>query len=158
MPMTGEAATSSTRDIEIPAIDGFALAATVYEPDALTDKVVLITGGTGVLRCFYDPFACFLQRQGFGVVTFDYRGIGDSRPLSLKGFWAQMHEWPQNRLTRYLPSGPVRRCQGRGRVVPRETTRHIPRHGVERHAGILPLVGRAQIRIDLQQRSTGDQP
>lgn len=88
--MTGEAATSSAREIQIPAMDGFALAATVYEPDALTHKVVLITGGTGVLRRFYDPFACFLQQQGFGVVTFDYRGIGDSRPPSLKGFSAQM--------------------------------------------------------------------
>ncbi len=100
--MTGEAATSSTRDIQIPATDGFALAATVYEPDALTKKVVLITGGTGVLRRFYDPFACFLQQQGFGVVTFDYRGMGDSRPPSLKGFSARMHEWGQQDIAGVL--------------------------------------------------------
>ncbi len=61
--MTGEAATSSARDIQIPAMDGFALAATVYEPDALTDKVVLITAGSAILRRFYDPFARFLQHR-----------------------------------------------------------------------------------------------
>ena len=49
-----------------------------------------------------DPFACFLQRQGFGVVTFDYRGIGDSRPPSLKGCSAQMHEWGQQDIAGVL--------------------------------------------------------
>ncbi len=99
--MTGKAATRA-RDIEIPAMDGFALAATVYEPDTLTDKVVLITGGTGVLRRFYDPLARFFQQQGFGVVTFDYRGMGDSRPASLKGFSARMHEWGQQDIAGVL--------------------------------------------------------
>ncbi len=83
--MTDEAATSSARDIQIPTMDGFALAATVYEPDALTDKVVLITGGTGVLRRFYDPFACFLQQQGLGTrfKPHSVSPMGDHRCYSL---------------------------------------------------------------------------
>lgn len=91
--MTGDVVTSSVRDIEIPALDGFALAATVYEPDAPTGKAILITAGSGILRRYYDKTARFLQENGFCVVTFDYRGIGDSRPPTLKGFTAHMHDW-----------------------------------------------------------------
>ena len=84
---------SGIRDLRIPAMDDFSLTGTAYEPDAPTDRAVLITCGTGIRRRYYDKFARFLQEQGFYVVTFDYRGIGDSRPPTLRGFSARMHEW-----------------------------------------------------------------
>ncbi len=100
--MTGETATSNARDIQIPALDGFALAATVYEPDAPTGQVVLITAGTAIRRRFYHKFAHFFQENGFHVVTFDYRGIGGSRPSSLRGFSARMHTWGQQDIAGVL--------------------------------------------------------
>jgi predicted alpha/beta hydrolase len=81
----------------IPALDGFHLAATCYEPEAAgTDKVVLINSATAVRRRYYDAFARFLAGEGFTVLTYDYRGIGDSRPRSLVGFRAWMHQWAED--------------------------------------------------------------
>ncbi|WP_411888294.1 alpha/beta fold hydrolase [Hydrocarboniphaga effusa] len=39
---------------------------------------VLICGATGVRQRFYANFATWLASQGYAVLTFDYRGIGDS--------------------------------------------------------------------------------
>jgi len=78
----------------IPCQDNFQLAGTVYESER-NDKIVIINTGTGILRRYYDGFAQFLCENGFTVVTYDYRGIGDSRPQSLRGFAVTMHEWGQ---------------------------------------------------------------
>lgn len=79
------------RSIELRAADGRSLAATVYDagaPDAL-----LIASAMGVKRRYYDAFARFVAERGRNVVTLDYRGIGDSRPRSLRGYEATMHDW-----------------------------------------------------------------
>ena len=81
------------RDLIIRSIDGFALNATVYDPGIRTESVVIINAATGVPRNFYKDYACHLREIGHLVVTYDYRGIGDSRPLHLKGFPARMRDW-----------------------------------------------------------------
>jgi predicted alpha/beta hydrolase len=80
---------------KIPATDGFGLAATVYQPNPAnaSQKVVLIAPAMAVKRSYYDKYARFLAAEGFTVVTFDYRGMGDSRPPSLKGFRATLRDW-----------------------------------------------------------------
>lgn len=77
--------------IEIHAADGFVLRATLY--DAQSDRALLIASAMGVKRRYYDAFAQFLAASGISVVTFDYRGIGDSRPASLRGFRGTLEEW-----------------------------------------------------------------
>ncbi|HWP34111.1 MAG TPA: alpha/beta fold hydrolase [Thermodesulfobacteriota bacterium] len=86
--------------LRIPARDRFALAASLYQPQAGTrpDAVVLINPATAVKRGFYDRFARFLADRGFAVVTYDYRGVGESRPTRLRGFAASMHEWGERDL------------------------------------------------------------
>ena len=74
----------------IPAADGFELAATIY---GAGDDVVMINAATAVPRQFYDSFAQFLASVGHTVVTYDYRGIGESRPESLRGFEAAASDW-----------------------------------------------------------------
>ena len=87
------------RQVTIPATDGFSLEATVYEPEACRGgRHVLLAAGTGVKRRFYDRYARFLCQQGFAVVTFDYRGIGGSRPASLPAFQATMRDWGEKDL------------------------------------------------------------
>jgi predicted alpha/beta hydrolase len=83
------------RDLRIPALDGYKLAATLYEPAAGGDALVLINSATAVLRDYYDAFARHLAGEGFTVLTYDYRGIGGSRPRSLRGFRARMRDWGQ---------------------------------------------------------------
>jgi predicted alpha/beta hydrolase len=82
--------------LEVRLVDGFRLSATVYQKSNTTrdgNRVVLINSATAVKRAFYEPYACFLAEQGYTVVTFDYRGIGDSRPASLRGFEARLRDW-----------------------------------------------------------------
>jgi len=63
---------------------------------------VLINSATAVPRKIYRGFAGYLARRGCAVLTYDYRGIGDSRqkalvgynqPKSLVGFKASMADW-----------------------------------------------------------------
>ncbi|MEM6455155.1 MAG: alpha/beta hydrolase, partial [Acidobacteriota bacterium] len=49
---------------------------------------------TGVPKEVYASFAAWLTREhGAYVQTLDYRGIGGSRPASLRGFVASMQDW-----------------------------------------------------------------
>ncbi len=87
------AQTPETRT-EFPAVDGYALAATLFEPEQPARAVVLIAPATAVPQGYYAKFARYLATQGFRVVTFDYRGIGRSKPTSgLRGFKARMRDW-----------------------------------------------------------------
>ena len=71
--------------------DGYLLAATHYP--APGDQFIVIASATGVPRGFYRRFAEFAQARGVNVVTTDYRGIGDSKPATLKGFDMQYADW-----------------------------------------------------------------
>jgi predicted alpha/beta hydrolase len=86
-------------DLTIPAADGFSLAATLFGDDSrAAERVVLIAPATGVKRRLYRPFAEFLAAEGFAVATWDWRGTGDSRPPSLRGFEATMRHWGERDL------------------------------------------------------------
>src|SRR5437588_12786038 len=85
--------------LRIPALDGFELAATLYEPGTgaggTGGTTVLISSATAVKRGYYDAYARHLAGEGFTVVTYDYRGIGGSRPARLAGFRARLRDWGQ---------------------------------------------------------------
>lgn len=85
--------TISAREISITASDGCALAATLYEPDASNDRFVLINSAMAVKRAYHHKFAAYLSDRGFTVLTYDYRGIGGSRPQQLRGFNACLRDW-----------------------------------------------------------------
>ena len=63
----------------IVASDGFPLAANRYLPGGQSEGVVLIAPGAWFRQCAYEQFARYLARRGLEVVTWDWRGIGDSR-------------------------------------------------------------------------------
>lgn len=79
--------------LEISATDGYPLAATIFEPAQAPRAVALIASATAVPRGYYAKFARYLAEQGFKVITFDYRGIGGSKPPKLRGFKAKMRDW-----------------------------------------------------------------
>jgi predicted alpha/beta hydrolase len=81
------------QDTTIPARDGYTLAATVFTPSASPSRAVLINSATAVPRKIYRGFASYLAEQGCAVLTYDYRGIGGSRPKSLRGFNVRMRDW-----------------------------------------------------------------
>jgi len=83
---------SEPENRSVTAADGYRLAATFYQAGN-TGTVVLINSATAVPRRFYQRFARYIQHHGWHVLTYDYRGIGESRPQSLRGFEARMRDW-----------------------------------------------------------------
>ena len=69
------------------------LAARVYRQDPDARRVVIINSATAAPQSFYRHYAWALSDAGYVVVTYDYRGIGGSRPASLSGFTAKMRDW-----------------------------------------------------------------
>lgn len=67
----------TTQTLKIVTRDERVLAATYY-PATDSGVAVLISGATGVPRRYYDIFARHLAGRGLAVLTYDYRGIGDS--------------------------------------------------------------------------------
>ena len=63
---------------KIICVDKFAIAATTYSPTTDVKGAILIGPATGIQRQFYASFASFLAEKGYGVITFDNRGIGGS--------------------------------------------------------------------------------
>jgi predicted alpha/beta hydrolase len=89
-------------DITFPATDGYLLGASLFLPRGAKRHAVLINSATAVPRKIYRGFAGYLARRGCAVLTYDYRGTGDSRqkamvgynqPKSLVGFKASMSDW-----------------------------------------------------------------
>ena len=85
----------TTRPLEIEARDGYRLGATLFVPDAPNGRAASVHAATGVPQQYYGRFAAYLAERGFTVLTFDYRGIGRSRPATLKGFAARMRDWAE---------------------------------------------------------------
>lgn len=75
------------------AIDGHPLAAMHFEPRGTSLGTLILHGATATPQRFYRAFAQFLSEHGVRVVTYDYRGVGRSRPASLRGYRATMTEW-----------------------------------------------------------------
>ena len=77
----------------IPARDGFSLAGNVFRDGDSARCVAIINSATAVPRRFYRHYAAALAKAGYVAVTYDYRGIGGSRPKSLRGFQARIRDW-----------------------------------------------------------------
>lgn len=85
--------------IEFAATDGALLAGRRYACTGAARAVVVLAPAMGVGQDFYAPFAQFLAQQGVAVLSFDYRGIGQSIPPqfrhSLRGFKADLFDWAE---------------------------------------------------------------
>lgn len=85
--------------LTISALDGFPLAASRFDADGGNAcRVILISPATGVRRSIYRHLAGFLAERGAVVVTWDWRGTGESRPESLRGFTASLRTWAEQDL------------------------------------------------------------
>ncbi|MGE8153810.1 alpha/beta fold hydrolase [Pseudomonas vancouverensis] len=77
------------------AVDGFILGGFSWRHASrdTTRAVVIINAATSVRCRHYSRFADYLFANGFDVITYDYRGIGESRPASLRGLQASWTDW-----------------------------------------------------------------
>lgn len=98
----------------LPAIDGHPLGASLFEPRGPARGTLIVHGATATPQRFYRGFARHLAEGGVRVVTYDYRGVGESRPASLRGYRATMTEWARldaramhRHVGGYFGAGPV---------------------------------------------------
>ncbi len=101
--------TASQLPLRLRAADGYELAATHFP--ARSDQFIVIGSATAVPRGFYRRFAEFAQARGIDVVTTDYRGIGESKTGSLKGFEMDYADW-----SKYDLAAAVNYAAERGKV------------------------------------------
>lgn len=103
-------------EIRFSAADGFALRGHSWGDPATARAGLLIAPAMGVPQRYYADFAQWMAAQGWLVLSFDYRGMGESRPAamkhSLKGLDADIHTWAQldaaaalDELSRRLAAG-----------------------------------------------------
>lgn len=90
----------SEQPFSVTAADGYRLHGFVWrhapgDDDKEARPLVIINAATSVRCRYYARFAAFLHGHGFDVLTYDYRGIGESRPPSLRGFHASWLDWGQ---------------------------------------------------------------
>lgn len=84
------------------AADGYPIGATHIAPAAPSQGRLIIAGATGVPQRFYARFARFAAERGIAVWTLDYRGVGASRPASLRGFRMNYLDWARLDLAALL--------------------------------------------------------
>lgn len=81
--------------LSIPCRDGFVLSATLRRPMAARRErgLAIINPATGVAARYYRRYAEFLVDQGMAALTWDYRGVGDSRPADLRRARFRWRDW-----------------------------------------------------------------
>ncbi len=80
--------------IRIPAADGFELSAVVLSPKDIPVRAnIQFHAGTVIKKEFYLKMCSFLASKGYRIILFDYRGVGASKPDSLRGFNASISDW-----------------------------------------------------------------
>lgn len=81
------------RDTKIKCIDGEFIAATIHTPSQAPKGAILVAPATGIKRQFYANFANYLAENGYGVICFDNRGIGESLEGDIKHSNASLQCW-----------------------------------------------------------------
>jgi predicted alpha/beta hydrolase len=81
------------RDLTLTAADGYRLGARLFHTATAPRARLAVAGATGVPQGFYRRFAEAAAAAGFETLTLDYRGVGLSRPASLKGFQMDYRDW-----------------------------------------------------------------
>lgn len=69
------------------------IVAHLFKPEKSNGKIILINSATGVKQQMYFSFAQFFAENEFTVITYDYRGIGLSKPQKMRNFKASMRIW-----------------------------------------------------------------
>jgi predicted alpha/beta hydrolase len=85
--------------------DGTAITVRRYDPphgSGAARARLVVAGATGVPQAFYRRFAEHAAERGFATLTLDYRGIGESKPASLRGFEMEYLDWAREDLATAL--------------------------------------------------------
>jgi predicted alpha/beta hydrolase len=92
----------NTTEKTIICADGYSLAATIFTPNTELKGAIFIGPATGIKRQFYANFASFLAENGYGVITFDNRGISQSLDGHVKHNKASLQCWGEQDMPAIL--------------------------------------------------------
>lgn len=102
--------------LTVSCCDGYVLRGHLWESPSAGQEgagaFVVIAGATGVKASYYHRYASFLAENGFTAITFDYRGIGQSRGSTIKNLQASWYDWALKDLDAVL-AWASRHCGGR---------------------------------------------
>lgn len=83
-------------ELYITCQDGYRLSAHFYASAEKSQHFpILICPATGITKAFYHRFSCWLQTQGYDVLVFDFRGIGESLHGAIQHSQASIVQWGQ---------------------------------------------------------------
>ena len=88
--------------INITCADGEHISGHIYQPSIDIKGAVIIAPATGIKQGFYAQFASFLAEQGYGVITYDNRGIGASLTGKISKSIATLQCWGEQDQTAAL--------------------------------------------------------
>ena len=97
MDRSSFAASCELTPLRLRAADGYELGASLFAAAGAPEpkRVAVVHCGAGIPAAHYRRFASFLAESGIPTLTYDYRGIGESRPRSLRGFRAGTEDWAE---------------------------------------------------------------
>jgi predicted alpha/beta hydrolase len=95
------------KHINICTQDGLTLAATLYLPEQKAKAGVILNSATAVKQGYYKHFARYLAEHDFLVITYDYRGIGDSAINNPRDRRLTMQAWGELDLMAIIDWGTI---------------------------------------------------
>ncbi len=82
------------KKVIITTEDDYNITTLILTPKSSSPKAVIqFHSGTVTKKEFYFKLANYLTDQNYIVVLFDYRGVGESKPKSLKNFEMSISDW-----------------------------------------------------------------
>ena len=82
------------KKMKIRAEDNFEIGATLFESEQPSDELIIIAPATAATQLFYRSYARYASKQRkVNVLTFDYRGVGESLDGDIRTSDAQMSDW-----------------------------------------------------------------
>jgi predicted alpha/beta hydrolase len=79
--------------VRFAAADGRELVGDLFEPRVPAKGAVVVASAMGARRRLYSTFASYLAEAGLLTLTFDYRGIGDSKSEPMRRDSTKLAEW-----------------------------------------------------------------
>ncbi len=122
--------------VRFACADGIVLGGHLWCPANDAIGRVIVNPATGVLARYYHRYARFLAAHGFEVLTYDYRGIGASRPDDLRACGYRWHHWGVRDFEAALRFFDTRRGNGPLAVVGHS------------FGGVIPGLARSASEID----------
>ena len=87
-----------TQEIDIVCEDGYSIKGKLFfcdrpQKENNNKNIVIINPALAVPQTYYAHFAEFIAENNYTVVTFDYRGIGQSIDPAIHGSAIKMEHW-----------------------------------------------------------------